>query len=230
MYCKALLKTTMNNQINPLETLTEIRSLMERSTKFISLSGLSGVCAGVFALVGALAAYTHLQSIGNPTLSFNDNYLTTVQQLQSYSAYQNSDSILFFALDAILVLIASLVAGSFFTLRKAKKNNQVVWDSTSKRLLVHLALPLVVGGIFCIALLINGCAGLVAPATLLFYGLALINASKYTLHDIFQLGVLQIILGLIATFLIGYGLLFWAIGFGVFHIVYGIVMYSKYER
>ena len=70
----------------------------------------------------------------------------------------------------------------------------------------------------------------VSSACLIFYGIALVNASKYTLRDVKWLGVLQIVLGLINTQFIGYGLYFWTAGFGILHIVYGIIMWWKYER
>ena len=41
-----------------LENLKEIRTLMERSSKFLSLSGLSGISAGIIALVGAFMVYS----------------------------------------------------------------------------------------------------------------------------------------------------------------------------
>ena len=115
-------------------------------------------------------------------------------------------------------------------MRKAKRKGLPVWDSTAKRLLLNLLIPLATGGLFCLVLLYHRQVGMIAPATLIFYGLALLNASKYTLNDIRYLGILEIIIGLIASVYIGYGLLFWAVGFGVLHIVYGIVMYSKYEK
>jgi len=68
----------------------------------------------------------------------------------------------------------------------------------------------------------------VAPLTLIFYGLALVNASKYTLSEIRSFGIAEIVLGLIAMAFIGYGLLFWAIGFGLLHIIYGIIMHVRY--
>ena len=46
----------MNNQNEHLETLSEIRTLMERSSKFLSLSGISGISAGIIAIVGVVAA------------------------------------------------------------------------------------------------------------------------------------------------------------------------------
>lgn len=212
----------MDKQNEHLETLSEIRSLMERSSRFISLSGLSGVFAGIFALLGALAAYMHL----------NMDITSSGYYAYSENAYgeTNMDFYSFFFADASCVLIASLAAGSILTIRKAKQKGQSIWDSTSKRLLINLLIPLIVGGLFCIALLYHGIIAFVAPAMLIFYGLALVNASKYTLNDIRYLGIFEIILGLLASIYIGYGLIFWAIGFGVLHIVYGILMYNKYEK
>ena len=212
----------MENQNDHLETLVEIRSLMERSSRFISLSGLSGVFAGIFALIGAAAAYVYFKM----DISSNTYY----EYARNSSGGINKDFYTFFFTDSICVLIASLIVGSYFTIRKAKKKNQAIWDNTAKRLLINILIPLATGGIFSLILLYHGLVGLVAPATLVFYGLALLNASKYTLNDIRYLGICEIILGLLASIYIGYGLIFWAIGFGVLHIVYGIVMYYKYEK
>lgn len=208
----------MEEKNQHLETLTEIRSLMEKSSRFISLSGLSGIFAGIFALIGAVIAFYYL----HPINQHNYAYLM--------DGSVNSEFYLFFFLNALFVLVSSLTFGSYFTIRKAKKNNQSIWDATSKRLLINLMIPLTTGGIFCLILLYHQLIGLIAPATLIFYGLALINASKYTLNDIRYLGICEIILGLIGSVYIGYGLLFWAIGFGLLHIIYGSVMYFKYEK
>jgi predicted lysophospholipase L1 biosynthesis ABC-type transport system permease subunit len=205
-----------------LDALTDIRSLMERSSRFISLSGLSGVFAGIFALTGAAAAYLYLD------ISLNSSRYYTYAE--NANGETNMNFFTFFFLDAAFVLIASILTGILLTVRKAKQKGQSVWDATAKRLLINLFIPLITGGVFCLALLKYSLVGLVAPATLIFYGLALINASKYTLHDIRYLGVCEIILGLTSMFYLGYGLIFWAIGFGVLHIIYGIVMYRKYEQ
>lgn len=212
----------MNKETDHLSQLNEIRALMERSSRFISLSGLSGVFAGVFALIGATAAYIKM---GN-----HFNMSTYYEYPVSSSLEDNLQVLEFFVLDALLVLAASIVVGLLLTWRSAKKNGQTIWDNTAKRLLINLMIPLVTGGLFCIVLLMHGLIGLVAASTLIFYGLALINASKYTFNDIRYLGICEIILGLLATVFIGYGLIFWAIGFGLLHIVYGILMYNKYER
>ena len=213
----------MDSRNEHLETLSEIRSIMERSSRFISLSGLSGVAAGVFALMGAAAVYIY---IGSSPFDHKHLYYTMAQSADKWGLGPAS----FFILDAFLVLIGALACGILFTIRKAKKKGQKIWDATSQRLLVNLAIPLIAGGVYCLLLIHHGAVGLVAPSTLLFYGLALVNASKYTLTDIRYLGFSEIALGLIAMFYIGYGLEFWAIGFGVLHIIYGLVMYYKYER
>lgn len=212
----------MNKETDHLSQLHEIRALMERSSRFISLSGLSGVFAGVFALIGACAAYVKM---GN-----NINISTFYEYPVSSNIEDNIHVLEFFVMDALMVLMASILVGLLLTWRSAKKNGQTIWDNTAKRLLINLMIPLLTGGLFCIVLLVHGLIGLVAASTLIFYGLALINASKYTFNDIRYLGICEIILGLMAAIFIGYGLIFWAIGFGILHIVYGILMYNKYER
>ena len=214
----------MTSPQEQLEALSDIRSMMERSSRFISLSGLSGISAGITALVGAGLAYLRLNgtfSIRNGRIiEFGDSKL-----LLSYSGQIMVDLILI----AMAVLVIALAFGVFFTTRNARRKGQRIWDKVAQRLVANMAVPLAAGGLFCLVLIDHGFWGLVAPATLLFYGLGLLNASKYTLHDVWYLGICEIVLGLAASFYMGYGLLFWAIGFGVLHIVYGTVMYVKYE-
>ncbi|MEI6124464.1 MAG: hypothetical protein WCQ95_12640 [Bacteroidota bacterium] len=211
----------MEQENNHLKTLSEIRSLMESSTRFLSLSGLSGVFAGSFALLGALAAYLFL----NLDL-FSDNYYIHFRSGNNF----NAGVLLFFMTDALVVLVLAVVFVIIFTSRNARKSGQPIWNQTVKKLLINLFIPLIAGGVFCFALLFHHIIYLIAPMMLVFYGLALVSASKFTFSMVRYLGFSEIILGLIACFCIGYGILFWAIGFGVLHIVYGILMYYKYER
>ncbi|MCX6296474.1 MAG: hypothetical protein NTX97_10485 [Bacteroidetes bacterium] len=206
----------MTEQKEHLQAITDIRSMMERSSRCISLSGLSGVFAGIFALIGAYLASMKLDSYAESYRTIHTEELTGVT--------------IYFLELAVSVLFSSLLVGTLLTIRNSKRKGLKIWDNSAKRLLVNLAIPLFVGGLFCLVLIYHGIIGLVAPATLIFYGLALVNASKYTFDDIRYLGLCEIALGLAGSFLIGYGLLFWAIGFGILHIIYGTMMYFKYER
>lgn len=212
----------MNQQEKQLETLTEIRSLMERSSRFISLSGLSGIFAGIFALLGASAVAF------NYGFSFDSMFYYNKAELET--GEPNTSFFIFFSLLAFCMIISSLSAGYYFTSKRAQKNEQKVWDSSAKRLLINLFIPLVSGGLFCVILVYHELLPLVIPSTLIFYGLALLNASKYTLNDIRFLGICEIVLGLVSAIFVEYGLFFWTIGFGLLHIIYGTAMYYKYER
>jgi hypothetical protein len=194
----------------PIEQIREIRSIMERSSKFLSLSGLSGIVAGICALLGAW-------HVGREV-----DYEALAQG--------NPDVLPVLIQDAFLVLAGALFAGLFFTIRKAKKKGIPVWGPASRQLLRSLLVPLVAGGIYATGLIYQGEYLECFSVTLIFYGLALVSGSKYTVNDTYYLGLAQIALGLAAFLLSGYYLLFWAIGFGVLHLVYGVAMYVRYDR
>jgi predicted lysophospholipase L1 biosynthesis ABC-type transport system permease subunit len=215
----------MSNNNQHLEHLAEIRALMERSTRFLSLSGLSGVWAGVCALVGAAAVYAYLEIPIFAVLGGSFYFDVAISTNKWGMDYESV-----FVLIAVLVLAAALAGGWFFTARKARLRGERVWDATSRRLLLALAIPLAAGGVFCLALLYRGYLSLLAPCTLIFYGLALVNGGKFTLRDVETLGILQIILGLLGVVYPGYGLEIWALGFGFLHIFYGLWMYYKYDK
>ena len=201
-----------------LDTLQDIKRIMERSSRFISLSGLSGIAAGICAITGAWFAKQKL-----------DNYYIKFDQ----SGYSDGD---FHSLKVELFVLALIVLGTawlsafYFTWRKAKHNKLPVWDITAKRLTINILIPLIAGGLFIMAFYQHDEWKYIAPACLVFYGLALVNASKYTLTDIRYLGYCEIVVGLVNTQYVGWGLYFWTIGFGILHIVYGFVMWWKYER
>jgi len=194
-----------------LHDLSLIKNMMNRSSRFISLSGFSGVLAGSYALIGAW---------------FANQYIVEFAQNGRY--IHKTMNILWFI--AITVALFSILTAYILTSRRAKKNGEKIWDVSTKNLLVAFLTPLITGGIFGLLILNHKYYGLIAPITLIFYGLALINASKYTLGTVKYLGVSEVLVGLFATYYIGYGLQFWALGFGILHIVYGTIMYFQYER
>jgi hypothetical protein len=198
------------------QDLESIRQLMERSIKFVSLSGLSGILAGIYALIGAGLAYQEI---------YSGRVVRTVEYYRGHFPMVKS---LF--LIAAAVLLASLVTGWFFSLRKAKKLKTKMWDSTSKRLLINLAVPLSIGGFFTLIMIDYGYYNLIAASVLLFYGLALVNASSNLYDEVRYLGYCELMIGVCAALWPGYGLYFWAVGFGLLHILYGSMMYKKYDR
>ncbi|MEI7964044.1 MAG: hypothetical protein WCH29_02675 [Chitinophagaceae bacterium] len=208
--------TTEQQSINDLQ---HIKTMMERSSRFISLSGLSGIAAGICALVGAWFASEKINCWvkGDCDLS----------RLLG-SAGGNLINDLFWI--ATLTFLAAFVLAFFFTYLRSKKNGTPIWGATTMRLFWNTIIPIAVGGAFLIRMMQLGEYQLVPPGCLLFYGLALVNASKYTLSEVRYLGYGMLVLGLFNLWYIGYGLQCWAMGFGILHIVYGIMMWWKYER
>lgn len=204
----------MNQKVS--EDLAHIRSMMERSSRFISLSGLSGVGAGVTGLLSGLSA---MWLINGRSLDLSN---VDTRNLD----YELTQSLVILG---CITLIVALLFGCYFTVQKSKKLGLKIWTQTTYKILQQLAIPLVVGGIFVLALLEHSLHGLVAGTTLIFYGLALISVEKYTYSDIKYLGVFEVVLGCISLFWIGKGLLFWTFGFGILHIIYGIILYKKYK-
>jgi hypothetical protein len=209
------------NSINPREDLQTIREIMERSSKFLSLSGLSGIFAGVCALAGAGVAWFVVLDSGN--ICF-DEYMYGSDGSAGPALRSNLASI------SLLVLGLALLGAFYFSQRKARKAGQQFWTNTSRRILIHLLIPLFAGGFFILILLLQQNFVLVASAMLIFYGLSLVNAGKFTFSELHYLGLTEIGLGILAGLFVHLGLLFWTIGFGLTHIVYGAVMYYRHER
>ena len=214
----------MNEQQQPLEDLQHIKRMMERSSRFISLSGLSGIAAGICALVGAWFANQVIVENGGPSA-----YRAIVSRTIGTETLPDLIRHRLFQI-ALLTFFAALCLAFIFTYLRSKKNNIPMWGSTSQRLLINVAVPMAAGGIYLFKQMQFGEYGLIAPGCLIFYGLALVNASKYTLGEIRYLGYCQLLLGIINCWYLGYGLYFWTMGFGILHIVYGIMMWWKYER
>ena len=196
-----------------MQDLREIRSIMERSTKFLSLSGISGVLAGFYALAGAYIAF-----------GIFDDQEAIVPGIPS------GEQVWDLLLIGLVVLILAISTAVVLSVNKGKKKGQKVWNSAARRMLVNMMVPLIAGGLLTLVFLVKGLIMLMAPVTLIFYGIALYNASKFTYEDVKYLGFIQIALGLLGAYFTEYSLLFWAIGFGVVHIIYGIYVNYKYER
>ncbi len=209
------------NSVNPKEDIQAIREIMERSSKFMLLNSMAGFFAGTCALIGAALAWFVILDSGN---IHYDEFLCTVGGSPINSVTIGLGTI------ALIVLFLAGLAAFYFSYRKAEKADQKFWTSSTKRVLAHLLIPVISGGIFVLILVSRNYLDLTAPAMLIFYGLALINAGKFTSGEIHYLGMTEVILGLLAGIFAQYGILFWVLGFGVMHLIYGTVMYYRYER
>lgn len=209
----------MSEQQQSLQDLQHIKKMMERSSRFISLSGLSGIAAGVCALAGAWFAWKRLHTTQSDTYD-----LVRIIETNGTNVLYDLFSI------AVYTFIGAFISAFIFTYLRSRKDKVPMFGSATMRLFWNVAIPIAVGGIFLLHMMDHGEFLLVAPGCLIFYGLALVNGSKYTLGEIRFLGYGMLALGIMNLWFVGYGLYFWAMGFGILHIVYGIAMWMKYER
>ena len=212
----------MNNTKEQLDAIKDIRNMMERSSRFLSLSGLSGVAIGLIALLGVSVFCLHFH--------FSPLEKDYYKIFQTVSGSSDNNALNFMIITALAVFILAIASGTIMSIRKSKQMMLPIWDASSKRMLINMLIPLTTGAIFCLILLSNNLVSMLAPASLIFYGLALVNASKYTLEDIKYLGVIEIVLGLSSAWWIDLGLINWTIGFGVLHILYGFFLHAKHEK
>jgi hypothetical protein len=209
----------MYEENQQLDTLQDIKNMMERSSKFISLSGWSGIAAGLCGLIGAGIVFSLLRN----------DYGTNIN-LDEYNPTSDSGNLTMIMATGIIVFVAALISVILFTYLRSKKTGVPMWGTVARRLIWNTGLPVIIGAFFVIRLIQLNEFGLIAPACLIFYGLGLINGSKYTFGEVRFLGYGEVLLGIINLWMIGYGLYFWAAGFGVLHIIYGIIMWNRYER
>lgn len=212
----------MNNQQDQLDAIHDIKRLMERSSRFSALSGLSGVVVGVFAIIAVLISYSILGISPLESVSYLN--------ILAPSGVINTELKNLLAINYGITLLASFLTAIWLSKRNAIKKEEKTWDLSAKRMLINFTIPMLAGGCYCLILFTQNHTELIIPATMLFYGLGLLNASKYTVDDIKYLGVLMVVLGLLGSIFIDQALLLWGLGFGVLHIIYGSFMYFKYEK
>lgn len=213
----------MDSHKEPVQALEEIKQMMDRGSRFVSLSGWSSIAAGVCALVAA-----------GLVLKKFDEYSVSGKEYQSNTSYSRDTNLVQLDQELLIVAVVTFVAAFLlaflFTYLRSRRTGAPIWGLMARKVMFNMALPMIAGGVLIWRITDFGMYGLVAPASLLFYGLALINASKFTISELRYLGYMQLLLGTVNLWAIGYGLYFWAAGFGVLHIIYGIVIWNKYER
>ena len=191
----------MSQEKEHLQAIQEIKTMMERSTRFSSISGKAGIVVGILAVI--VFAGIHWFDVTSVT------YMFVVM---------------------VGTLVVALSIGLYLSIAKAKNEGTAIFDTTAKRFLVQFFIPLFVGGILCLIFACQNQIGYIPAMMLIFYGFALVHASKFSLDTIKNLGYLEIVAGLIAATFTQYGMWCWVFGFGVLHIIYGFIIYTKYEK
>jgi hypothetical protein len=191
----------MSQEKEHLQAIQDIKTMMERSTKFSSISGKAGIVVGMLAVI-------------------------VFAGIKWYDV--TSVSSLFVVM--VGTLMVALFIGLYLSIAKANKEGAAIFDTTAKRFLVQFFIPLFVGGMLCLIFACQNQIEYIPAMMLIFYGFALVHASKFSLDTIKNLGYLEIIAGLVATAFTQYGMWCWVIGFGVLHIIYGFIIYTKYEK
>ena len=199
---------------NPLQSLQEIKSMMQRTSKFTSISGWSGVWVGVVGLLAALVAYF---------IIFN-------QEMQLYGLQPDNTRDFELIILAFVTLVIACVGGFYFMIRKTNKDQEKFITPTTKRILIRFIFVLLIGAAICFCLYRQLSFVYMAPTTLLFYGLVLYNIARDTVIEIKYLAYTEILLGIFSFYFIANGLLFWALGFGLAHVIFGLIMVKKYEN
>jgi hypothetical protein len=210
----------MENKLDYSDDIKTIKKIMEESSRFLSLSGLSGVFAGLIAILGGTIA--HFGILKSSTVFFDESLVNrSVQEITSIK--------ILLITDAIVVLVLALAVSVYFSYRNANRKGQKIWTPISKRLLINLFIPLIAGAFFILIFFLENQMQFIVPAMLVFYGLALISAGKFTYSEVFYLGLTELLTGFSAAIFHGSSLFFWTLGFGFLHVAYGLIMYRKYE-
>jgi hypothetical protein len=210
----------MNQSDQHVEDIKVIRKIMEESSRFLSLSGLSGIMAGLIAIAGAIAAKVIIEKY-SPSAEWYSAPFTTDPE--------GRKMLVLLLADMAVVLILALAGAVVFSSRKARKSGLTVWTPVTRRMLTSLILPLLTGGLFIILTITSVPVYVTVASTMIFYGLAVVSAGKFTFGEIHWLGVLEIAAGLICLLFPAGALLIWAGGFGAIHIVYGLFMHLRYK-
>ena len=183
------------------ENLRVIRALMERSTKFSTFSGLSGVCAGMASIIGCIITRLYIPDPG----------AFPVQFLALWST----------------VIVIAVGADYLLMKRRAAQVGKRVLSRLGKQMVIASVPGLGTGAIVTFYLLQHHLLGSVYPFWMLAYGLAVSATGLFSQREVSLLGVAFLIAGAACLFATGIGLPMMAVTFGGFHIVYGLAMSRK---
>lgn len=183
------------------ENLRVIRALMERSTKYSTFSGVSGVVAGLASIVGCIVT----RSLGPDPARFPAAFLV------------------------IWTAVIIVAVGADFVLmkRRAARVGKHVISRLGKQMVMASAPGLGAGAVLTLYMLQHNMLGDIYPFWMLAYGIAVAATGLFSQREVSILGAAFLITGAATLFAPGIGLEMMAATFGGFHIVYGLAMSRK---
>jgi hypothetical protein len=182
-----------------MENLEFIRDTMERSTHFTAVPGYGGMLIGFTAIGAAYIAHTQAPLI--------------------------RDWVIVWLVEAVL----AFCIGLFAMWQKSKLAGTTLNSVPAKKMILSFVPPMICGVIITLGLWRYGDFVSMIPVWLLLYGAAVVTGGSYSVRAVPIMGWCFIALGAIAFFLpANTGNLMMTLGFGLLHMVFGLVIARKY--
>lgn len=186
------------------ENLRVIRELMERSTKYSTFSGPSGILAGAASIVGCVV--THSLATRPPgSDSFRIPFLITWSM------------VILFAIGADFLLMK----------RRAARVGKRIVSRLGKQMVFAAGPGLGTGVLLTLYLLQHNMLTNVYPFWMLSYGIAVCAVGQFSQREVKALGVAFLLAGTLTLLMPGWGLPLMALSFGGFHIIYALLISRK---
>jgi hypothetical protein len=181
-----------------MDNLRYIRETMERSQSFTAVSGVGGVLMGLIALGATFLAVRS-------------------ETTEAWVTVWMSAAVLSLGIALVAMTMKARAAGGSLLVGAGRK---FAWNLTP---------PLLVGGLLTVAMTQMGAATLLPGVWLLLYGTGVVTGGAFSVRVVPLMGLAFMLVGAAALFApAAWGNLFMAGGFGLLHIVFGIVIWRKH--
>ena len=180
---------------------------MEQGKSYFSLKSLSGILIGIYGLATVYLI--------DKLTSGEGSGIEMVSQLP----------ILFLQIGITAIAVVFIII-SLFTLwirakRRAKSEGKKLWNTSNKKIRLQTLITLLVLIVVIIVIANQGYYSLVTPISLFFYGLFLLNLSRFSSKGLVFLSIGEVLLGVAAYMIYDKEIFFLALGFGLLPIIYG---------
>ncbi len=181
-----------------MENLRYIREAMERSTSFTAVPGGGGILIGLTALIAAGLA-------------------ETIPGEHRWMVVWGWE------------LPLALFIGGVSMKRKARQANLKLMTGPGRKFVLSLAPPLIAGALISFALARVDSVEVLPGIWLLLYGAGVVTGGAFSVRVVPVMGFCFMSIGAVALFVSpDYGNLLMASGFGITHIVFGVIIARRY--